>query len=296
MSQLLSSEQLHTLCNIAIQAAQEAGQWVERFDRRKLRGVYKDAGSSEASQIVTEVDYRSEEIIRDHLRDISEQLNIGFVGEESALSTTNAMKDRFEKPHFWCVDPLDGTLPFFQGRSGYAISIALVERSGKPLIGVVYDPACQRLYHAVAGEGAYRDLTPFKSQQNSSKVLEVYADSSFKKHTKYEETLAALEHCAQDLSLNGTTFNYGCGAVKNACQVMESHHACYLKLPKREEGGGSIWDFAATACIAPESGAWVSDIYGDPLKLNRRGSTFMHREGVIFASNYQIAECLIGVI
>ena len=86
---------------------------------------------------------------------------------------------------------------------------------------------------------------------------------------------------------------YGSGAVKNAWQVIESNQACYLKLPKKEDGGGSIWDFAATACIACETGTWVSDIHGQPLALNRRDSTFMNHKGVIFASNNTIAEFLI---
>ncbi|MBL4674242.1 MAG: inositol monophosphatase family protein, partial [Arenicella sp.] len=165
MSPKLSIVQLQTLCNTAIQAAQEAGQWIEKFDRHNLQRFFKDTGSSEASQLVTEVDIGSEEIIRQRLQKISEPLNIAFVGEESSLSNSSLnilgnVHERFEKPYFWCVDPLDGTLPFAEGRSGYAVSIALVEQSGKPLIGVVYDPARQVLLHAIEGQGSYRNLTP----------------------------------------------------------------------------------------------------------------------------------------
>jgi len=55
---------------------EEAGQWIEKFDRHSLTRIYKDAGSSDASQLVTEVDIRSEEIIRQRLQRISEPLNI----------------------------------------------------------------------------------------------------------------------------------------------------------------------------------------------------------------------------
>ena len=74
MNKTLSTEQLQMLCNAAIQAAQEAGQWIEQFDRRNLQRVFKDAGTSEASQLVTEVDIGSEEIIRQRLQKISECL------------------------------------------------------------------------------------------------------------------------------------------------------------------------------------------------------------------------------
>jgi 3'(2'), 5'-bisphosphate nucleotidase/myo-inositol-1(or 4)-monophosphatase len=209
------------------------------------------------------------------------------------VSSFGNARERFEKPYFWCVVPLDGTLPFAEGRSGYAVSIALVEQSGKPLIGVVYDPASQVLLHAIAGQGSYRNLTPFSQTKHTSKSLMVYADTSFKAHAKYDYAVSALESCAQSLRMDGVIFVYGSGAVKNACQVLESSQACYLKLPKKEDGGGSIWDYAATACTAHEAGGWASNSDGQPLALNRRDSTFMNHQGIIFASNSQIAHFLI---
>lgn len=284
------------LCNLAIQAAQEAGQWIEKFDGHNVPRNFKGAGSSEASQLVTEVDIGSEEIIRQRLQKISETLGIAFVGEESSLSIGHDAEPRFEKPHFWCVDPLDGTLPFVEGRAGYAVSIALLERSGKPLIGVVYDPSRQILFHAIKGQGSYRDLAPFSQSVLLTKSLVVYADGSFKTHLNYKSAVNALERCAATLGLDGVTFVYGNGAVKNACQVLESKQACYLKLPKKEDGGGSIWDYAATACIAHEAGAWASNIHGQALALNRLDSTFMNHEGIIFTSNKQIAQLVIAAL
>jgi len=293
---MLSLEQLKTLCNTAIKAAQDAGQWVEEFDRHNLQPTFKDTGSSKASQLVTEVDIRSEEIIRQQLQKSSESLNIAFVGEESSLNPSEDSHERFDKPYFWCVDPLDGTLPFTQGRSGYAISIALVTQLGDALIGVVYDPVTQVLLHAIKGQGSYRNLVPFNQSKDASTSLMVYADASFKTHDKYRLAINALEQCAQTLCLNDVTFVYGNGAVKNACHVLESNQACYLKLPKKQDGGGSIWDYAATTCIANEAGGWVSNLYGQPLALNRRDSTFMNHEGVIFASNEQVAHYLINAL
>ena len=133
------------------------------------------------------------------------------------------------------------------------------------------------------------------------KSLTVYADASFKTHEKYESAIRVLENCAQTLGLDGVKLVYGSGAVINACQVLESSHACYVKLPKKEDGGGSIWDYAATACIAREAKtetgtAWVSNVFGQGLELNRRESTFMNHQGVIFASNKQIAQFLIDAL
>ncbi len=298
MSTRFTAAQLQNLCSAAIDAGQEAARCIESVDRHELKRCFKDAGSTAASQLVKVVDMRSEDIVRQRLLTISESLDIAFVGEESCLTASVDARARFEKDYFWCVDPLDGTLPFVEGRPGYAVSIALVEQSGQPVIGVVVDPTHQTVYHAIAGHGCYRDklpLTQLKTEEASNSLL-VYSDASFKTHADYELAVSALEQCARHLGLDGVVFNYGNGAVKNACKVLEARHACYVKLPKKEEGGGSTWDFAATACLAIESGGWASNVHGQPLALNRRGSTFMNHDGVVFASNKEIAHFLINAL
>ena len=105
----------------------------------------------------------------------------------------------------------------------------------------------------------------------------------------------SLEHLQglQDAGLHGLEVVYGNGAVNNACQVLAYPAACYVKLPKAEEGGGSLWDFAATACIVSEAGGWVSNVHGNALDLNRRDSTFMNHQGVVYASNAVLARRLL---
>jgi len=75
----------------------------------------------------------------------------------------------------------------------------------------------------------------------------------------------------------------------NAMHALENGPGCHLKLPKPEEGGGSLWDYAATACIYEEAGAWVTDVYGQRLELNRRESTFMNHRGVLYAVDQELA-------
>ena len=50
---------------------------------------------------------------------------------------------------------------------------------------------------------------------------------------------------------------------------------------------------SAAACLAHEAGSWVSNVQGQAPGLNRRDSIFMNHEGVLFASNKQIAIFLI---
>lgn len=284
---------LQQLCDVAIDAAREAGVFVQSIDRTGLQRHFKDAGSSAASQVVTEVDVRSEAIIRQRLQPASEQWDIAFCGEESATQVPGVTPERLLKPLHWSVDPLDGTLPFVEGRRGYAVSIALVDHSGAPLIGVVYDPPGASLVYAIRGDGAYREQAAIKTGALESRSLRVFADASFDAHEHCAAITDILDGCAQTLGLAGVEMVYGSGAVKNACQVLDYPAACYVKLPKPGEGGGSVWDFAATACIVGEAGGWVSDIHGQPLELNRKDSTFMNHRGVLYASNTRIARYLI---
>jgi fructose-1,6-bisphosphatase/inositol monophosphatase family enzyme len=287
---------LQQLCEVAMQAAREAGEFIQSSDRNALQRHFKAAGSSAASQLVTEVDVRSEAIIFQRLQASCEQWDIAFVGEESAQSSHDGLPERLLKRYFWCVDPLDGTLPFMEGNPGYAVSIALVEQTGVPLIGVVYDPVDATLLHAIKGQGAWRDQAPITRSTAACKSLMAFADTSFKSHEHYADVLDTLNRCAVHSGLDGVEWVYGSGAVKNACQVLDYPAACYLKLPKPEDGGGSIWDFAASACIVSEAGGWASNIHGQALDLNRQGSTFMNHQGVVYASSERLARYLIDAL
>ena len=51
------------------------------------------------------------------------------------------------------VDPIDGTRDYVRGRTGWAVSVALVS-AGKPLIGILIAPARGEEWVAEAGKGA----------------------------------------------------------------------------------------------------------------------------------------------
>ena len=98
-------------------------------------------------------------------------------------------------------------------------------------------------------------------------------------------------HNADTMKLN-TTF----GAVRNAIGVMTSRKGCYFKFSKKSQGGGSIWDFAATRLFFEELGLWVSNTDGKPLKLNNPQTTFMNEEGVLFATEVKLAKEAMEII
>lgn len=278
---------LDKLCLQAIEASIAAGKWIQSqvdaaYHRRK-----KEGGHSLASQVVTEVDYKAQAIILKHLASSVNQHDLGLLTEEAADD-----QSRLEKDYFWCIDPLDGTLPFTEQRPGYAVSIALISKSGDPVIGVVYVPDEDLCYSAIKGQGLYLNGESFLPKPSADISLHVYMDRSMQGESYFNDLGIYLKQWADSQNYGEVVYHFGYGAVRNALSVFAHRHSSYLKFPKAKKGGGSIWDFAATRLIFEELNLPVSNYRGDKLHLNSRETTFMHLQGVVYASKRELANHL----
>jgi fructose-1,6-bisphosphatase/inositol monophosphatase family enzyme len=263
-----------TLAKVAIEAAVSTGKYIA--ETRPVNVEHKGNGGSLATEVVTEVDRASQEKILQGLESTFTEFDLGLLTEESPDDGSRLTKD-----YFWCIDPIDGTLPFIEGLPGYAVSIALISREGIPFIGVVYDPVTQTLYHAVRGQGAFKNGDPWNPDlSDTASTLTVFTDRS-------ESELPSFARHADGLGAKWGTYG---GAVMNAIWCLEHPPALYFKFPKSGNGGGCFWDFAAIACIFHELGAAATDISGAPLNLNRDDSIYLSHCGVLFATHAEIAE------
>ncbi|KPP98318.1 MAG: myo-inositol-1(or 4)-monophosphatase [Bacteroidetes bacterium HLUCCA01] len=261
----------------AIEAALAAGKIIRSYMDLEIRFQQKDGGSNYASQVVTHVDKECEAEILRHLRPTCETHNLALLTEE-----TDDDGSRFEKDYFWCIDPIDGTLAFIRKEPWFSVSIALVSRQGESVIGVVYDPSTDTLYHGAKGHGVYRNDSPWVVPEPND-YLTYLTDKPIDITPHPEELRQLLEGTVDALDLSGMRVIQGGGSVLNAIRVLEHPPSCMIKHPKKEIGGGSIWDFASTACLFQELGFRATNFEGGPLDLNREDSTFMHHEGVYYA-------------
>ena len=284
----LTKEELIKLSRLAVDSALEAGRFIASRSGEDITVEYKDGGDHIASQVVTEVDLGSNAIIEERLTPSLEEYDIALLTEETVDDL-----GRLEKRAFWCVDPLDGTLSFTESVSGYSVSIALVSREGVPLIGVIYNPVTKNLYSAVRGQGAGlngRPWSPDLDPPYQGRCLTAVFDPSMDGSCgNYALIMKRLEAIAEKMGLSGVETMHMGGAVVNACRVLENPPACYFKFPKTADGGGSLWDFAASACIYYELGAIATDFHGRELELNRRESTFMNHRGAMYATSNELA-------
>ncbi|PIA78904.1 inositol monophosphatase [Gaetbulibacter sp. 4G1] len=269
---------LQHLANIAIEAALSAGKIIQKHMNDNIVVEQKEGGYNYASQVITKVDRECENSIISHLMPTCKAFDIGLLSEETKDDGT-----RFEKDVFWCIDPMDGTLAFINKHPGFSVAIALIARDGTPIIGVVFDPSTETLYHAIKGNGAYKNRSTWNIK-NTNDYLTYATDKTLSDTPKSNEIRVILNNHKANLGLKGIKEMSGSGAVMCAILVLENGPACFLKLPKKDLGGGSIWDYAATTCIYHELDLPATDFNGEILDLNKKDGTFMNHQGVYYSN------------
>ena len=255
---------LDDLQNTAIQAACTAGEYV----RSKWKGDFtvesKGLGSA-AADIVTEVDEAAQRMIHELLRPTIERYNLGWLAEEGEQDDS-----RLNKHAFWTVDPIDGTLFFSEGEKGFAVSIALVNQSGTPVVGVIYDPANETLYQTAIDRSVLVNGQPMTMDLASDAPINLVLDRGFEKHPWFPALSSRFN------------VQFVGGAVMNVMNTLQYPRSFYMKVPKKRLGGCAIWDLAATAIISQHSGGSVQFFDGSRLHLNRPDRLYFNDVGFIF--------------
>lgn len=286
----LTTTDLKNLAAIAVEAAKKAALLISEYSTKSLRVEKKSAEGSLASQVVTDVDRMSQDIILEALEPTLKKYDLGVLTEES-----DDDKSRLTKEYFWCIDPLDGTLSFTERKVGYSVSIALVSRTGVPVIGIVVNPVNNAVYVAIHGNDVFKNGKKFEAVDfiKSQDQFTLICDRTMINHENYKHIVADFESGIIGLGYKSLVVLEGGGAVMNACKVLEHAPACYFKLPKKTKGGGCYWDYAATTCIFNETGAIASDFTGQALQFNGDDSVFMNENGVIFCLDERVKNFVI---
>ena len=132
----------------------------------------------------------------------------------------------------WIIDPLDGTKDFISMNGEFTINIALIEKN-RPILGVVYIPTTDDLYHSEYKKGAFKNGQRIFNSSKREKLIA--ADSNF--HST-EETLNFFKKF--DIE---RVVKYG-SSIK-ICKLAEGEIDVYPRL-----NGTKEWDIAASHIIA----------------------------------------------
>jgi myo-inositol-1(or 4)-monophosphatase len=166
----------------------------------------------------------------------------GWLSEETADDPS-----RLDKGLIWLVDPVDGTRDFIRGRTGWAVSVALISEA-RPLMGFLAAPARDEFWSGVSGRGAWRNGERLVASQRT-----VFAGSRVPADSLPRED--------RDL----VTVNKPNSIALRAAMVASGEADLLATLR-----WGYEWDIGAAALIAREAGAAVTDAFGRPLNYNKR--------------------------
>ena len=233
---------------LAERAARASGEMLEHH------GAFKVRRKSE-NDFVTEMDYKSEALIRDML--LSACPEDTFFGEESGGPAS--------APGRWIVDPIDGTANYMRGQRLYTISIAY-EHDGILQIGCVYCPGTDELFLAVRGQGATLNGRPIHVSDTPLKDAIVHLGFGHRIPENRERTLAifpALTRSVSDVRRSGS-------AAYDLCCVAAGHADAFMEL------GINLYDYGAGYVIVTEAGGrftgWDEGedglVTGNPLATN----------------------------
>lgn len=205
--------------------------------------AYTNHWEKQPGEVVSDADLLVDSLLREQLGALLP--DAAWLSEESAETAQRSAADRA-----WVVDPIDGTRDFVRGRSGWAISIGLIEH-GMPVIGVLVAPARGERWWALRGGGAWRN----------GMRLEVGGRTS----------LAGARVPIDDL--RGIDVPYTVVDKPNSIALrmaMVAANEADLVAGLRR---GAEWDIAAAALIAQEAGARVTDALGRPIRFNKPDPT-----------------------
>jgi myo-inositol-1(or 4)-monophosphatase len=152
-------------------------------------------------------------------------------------------------PYTWVIDPIDGTGNFAHGNPSFTIALALVDGTD-PVVGVVYSPVTDELFHAAKGHDAYRNGTPIEPTDRDT-----LAESML---------LSGYDPTGEFLKL----FYRQARGVRRLGSV--SLHLCYVAAGSADaqwEYDTYFWDVAAGLCILREAGGRATDSRGNEYQL-----------------------------
>jgi len=240
----------------------EAGEIARKISRSSLKSWQKKDMSP-----VTEADMAVNQLLKDNLT--KARPNYIWISEEDDENSHKIARARLAKAtegspiYSWCLDPIDGTRGFMEGNDHWVISLAVL-RNDKPVLGMVFNPERDQLFHTIKGQGSFvngtrLDLKNEVKTQHPDHKLKVYTRTKLKNF----DFLSPF--------LNNYKISYLSSLAMRICMIAsDKAHGCFLTTPC------SIWDIAAAQLILEEAGGTSSRLDLSDLQMNEDNFKIPH--------------------
>lgn len=254
---IITPNELSEYLEVAREAALEAGVILKEHFRKLCPSMIDEKAKND---FVTEVDKKSEEIIKSHIK--SHFSNHNILAEESSV-------ERNASPFLWIIDPLDGTLNYIHGLPSFAISIAL-EIEGNLAVGLIYEPLRENVYSAMKGRGSFKNNKRIHVSRSATLSTSLIA-TGFPYRIK--DIIDPYLRVFKDFFLHATGIRRGGSAYLDLVYTAEGIFGGFF------ECALSPWDMAAGALLVEEAGGVVTDFKGDNQYL-KTGNIIAGTKGV----------------
>jgi 3'(2'), 5'-bisphosphate nucleotidase len=237
------------LLEALVVAARAAGAEILKLVEAGFEVEIKDDQSP-----VTICDRAAEKIILEFIRQAAPGVPV-IAEEEVAAGRIPAHDDTY-----FLVDPLDGTKEFIRGGDDYTVNIGLIAE-GRPKLGVVYQPAIDRLWAGIVGANddgrAFVEADGERRPIHCRPLGEQRAAIASKSHF----TQSTADYLAEAI---GLCEHVSVGSSLKFCIVAEGKADIYPRLSPTSE-----WDTAAGHAVLVAAGGRVDAPEGGPLTYGK---------------------------
>lgn len=221
---------------------------ISRAAGATIMGFYQssfDVHDKKPDNPVTDADFAADALLKQRL--LKRLPEAGWLSEETVDNP-----ERLQKELVWIVDPLDGTKEFVMGIPEFSVSVALVE-NGKPVLGVIYNPAADEMFAAIKGGGVVfnGEKTAVSARTTFSGAI-VDASRSERRRGEFEPFEAIVE-----------VRTMGSIAYKLARIAAGLADASWSRGPKNE------WDICAGVLLIEEAGGVCVNLDDEAFVFNQ---------------------------
>lgn len=237
----LEQKDIRAMLETATVAARLAGQ-------RALELIsYTKSSLKNGDELVTAADLTCQQIIMDRIKE--NYPDHGFICEEGPEGKLLTQPPRSSEQIWWTIDPIDGTNNYAHKLMNFCVVVGAIFE-GKPVVGVIFEPATESMYTAATGTDAQLNASRINvSEDELNKLTSVSIDSHFP--DSQQKAILELIRTTRFRNL-GTTAMHLAYVAKGA---MVGAVVSRIK----------IWELAAASIIIENAGGIVTDQQGKPI-------------------------------
>lgn len=228
----------------------------------------EDVQTKQAFDFVTKVDRWSEALIMQTIREKFPSHR--FLTEET-------LKEEDTGNYRWIIDPLDGTTNYIHSYPMFSVSIAL-EYQSEVVLGVVFDPLKDELFHAAKGNGSFLNNKKISvSEVNTLQRSLIATGFPFRAKGMIDHYLRAFK----EVFLGVSDIRRAGSAAIDLAYVAAGRFEGFFELAL------SPWDVAAGSILITEAGGAITDFAG--------GNDYL-LTGNIIAGNIRVHNEILKVV